>query len=439
MVVSILTNHYPPDQAVGARRPAALARVLAARGHEVQIFAPAVPGTLLPGQRFDPDGTSVITLAVPPSPRDVLLRLLQRRRRVSISSAGEPGGTSASVAAPTRQPALKRWLLSLLWLPDDRQGLIAAAVHSVLPFLRRRGGVLVTTAPPFSVHVAGSLLQFLSGRPWIADYRDPWTNNPDKPDFVRSVFSDAADRWLERVSLRRAAQVVCSTESLAAELEPRMPLSRPRPEVIRNGISAPAPTAPNGADRGTAFLIIHTGTLYLGRDPEPFLLGLAEFVARRRLGARDLRVEFIGDAKEYLGRSVPQRAAELGLGDIVTFPGQLPHPECMDRQTHADAFLLLAQGQPSQVPHKLYEYLGARRPILALADEVGESARLLRRGTGHEVITSWTPSAVVEALERVMERGASPTPPHPDGNAWSAEVQMSRFAELIEGVDELVG
>ena len=68
-----------------------------------------------------------------------------------------------------------------------------------------------------------------------------------------------------------------------------------------------------------------------------------------------------------------------------------------------------------------------------------ESARLLRRGTGHEVITSWTPSAVVEALERVMERGTAPTPPHPDGNALSAEAQMSRFAELIEGVDELVG
>jgi hypothetical protein len=98
----------------------------------------------------------------------------------------------------------------------------------------------------------------------------------------------------------------------------------------------------------------------------------------------------------------------------------------------ADILLLLAQNQPDQVPNKLYEYLGTRRPILAFADADGESAALLREAGSHEVVCSDELEAAQGALDRMLQ--ANRKAPPPDEvllRSWTTEEQMKTLIASV--------
>src|SRR5436853_4633656 len=109
----------------------------------------------------------------------------------------------------------------------------------------------------------------------------------------------------------------------------------------------------------------------MGRESRPFCKALAAVAKRRGLTPNDMIVEMIGDCAFFQGRSVQQDIDDLGLAQMVRLGGWVPHSEAQERIQNADVLLLLAEGQPQQVPNKLYEYLGSRRPLLVFADPEG--------------------------------------------------------------------
>ena len=126
----------------------------------------------------------------------------------------------------------------------------------------------------------------------------------------------------------------------------------------------------------------------------------------------------------------------LGLTDVVRIHDWLPHATAKSFMDEADVLLLLAQRQPDQVPNKLYEYLGTRRPILAFADSDGETARMLQQVGGHHVITGDDAGEVERALYEMIVSA-------PCGNGiktdetmleeWTTEVQMKRLLVAVHG------
>ena len=99
-----------------------------------------------------------------------------------------------------------------------------------------------------------------------------------------------------------------------------------------------------------------------------------------------MRVDFAGECRSYDGVSVEGMVEELGLADVVHFHDWMPHAEAQALIRGADLLLMIALGQPLQVPNKLFDYLGTRVPMLAVVDADGESARMLRRVGGHHLI-----------------------------------------------------
>jgi hypothetical protein len=108
----------------------------------------------------------------------------------------------------------------------------------------------------------------------------------------------------------------------------------------------------------------------------------------------------------------------------------------MKRFHDSDLLLLLAQNQPLQVPNKLYEYLGARRPILAFVDEMGESASMLRRLGGHFVVDRKDPAHVAEVVGRALSGQ------RPDETAatesllreWTSDVQFDLLQQRLQAL-----
>jgi glycosyltransferase involved in cell wall biosynthesis len=291
-----------------------------------------------------------------------------------------------------------------MWLPDDQQGFIDVAARAAIAAIRRYPGAWVySTAPPASVHLAALRAARETGTTWVAEFRDPWTDNPGKPWYARTAITDWIERGLERRCLSRADLVVSVSEGIDGVLRRKVPLSAHNKFIVAlNGIE-PRLNAVGTSPPRRPLRIVHVGTLYLGRDPRPFLCALARVVQRRKLEPSDIQAEFIGDAESFNGIPVRDLVRAAGLANHVTFTPWLPHAEAQDQIRNASALLLLAEGQPLQIPHKLYEYLAARRPILAFADREGDTASLVRRSGRHWVVSGDDPAAIDDALDALVQ------------------------------------
>jgi glycosyltransferase involved in cell wall biosynthesis len=337
-------------------------------------------------------------------------------------------------AVPTSVPRWKRLLFSLLWLPDDRQGFVwpafrmARSLAASAPF-----DVVYTSAPPFSTHLVGWLLNATTGTRWIAEFRDPWLDGVPKPWHVRSALSDAADRQLEQACLRRANDVVAVTYTAAEKIaSKRAALGKSAPRIVLNGIDAGEPAARPRAER--PIRAVHVGSLYHSRDPRMLLEGIASLHRAGQLPALGLRVEFVGDARWYGDLSVEGFAQSLGIGDIVSLRDSVPHAQVAQILAESDLLILLAQRQPAQVPNKLYEYLAQRKPILAFADDEGETASMLRRAGEHFVVTEMDSDKVTRILRGALGAATDPSwAPNDDQlAAWRTDRQMAALVSLLE-------
>jgi glycosyltransferase involved in cell wall biosynthesis len=148
----------------------------------------------------------------------------------------------------------------------------------------------------------------------------------------------------------------------------------------------------------------------------------------------DLRVEFAGSCRVLGLVSIERVVRDLGLDDLVHFHDWMPQSEARRLVATADLLLILARGMSLQVPNKLYDYLGTRLPILAWADEDGETAAVLRSLPGHRVVTS----ADVDEMAATIDQALSSTPLAASSPAqdalladWETERQMRHLVTAI--------
>jgi glycosyltransferase involved in cell wall biosynthesis len=212
----------------------------------------------------------------------------------------------------------------------------------------------------------------------------------------------------------------------------RKSVSRPPTRVVLNGIDdTPAP----GKRKATGPIrAVHVGSLYHSRDPRPLLSAIAELRRAGQVGARGLIVEFIGDARWYGDVSLEAFAREAGIEDVLRLRDTVPHAEVAKILADADLLVLLAQQQPVQVPNKLYEYLGQRKPILAFADEEGETTAMLRRAGQHFVVTERDGANTTRIVRDAIDAAGSEDwkPNEEQLEVWRTDRQMATLVSLVE-------
>lgn len=426
MRILVVAYYYPPDSAVGAIRPAKIVRALEARGHDVQVVA-------APGSSEVESNPNVHRVRPMRNPRELYNSLKSPAKRAAIEAAATAASEGAAV--PTRMPAWRRHIFSILWLPDDRQGFIWPAYRAARLLEREKPfDVIYTSAPPPSVSLVGLWLSKAMGVRWIAEFRDPWLDGVPKPWHARSAFSDAAELRLERACLKQADEVVTVTYTAAEKIDAkRKSLSRPPTRVVLNGIDDFA--AMRERKRNGPIRAVHVGSLYHSRDPRPLLSAVADLRRSGQLSARGLVVEFIGDARWYGDVSLEAFATEAGIGDILRLRDTVPHAEVAQILADADLLILLAQQQPVQVPNKLYEYLGQRKPVLAFADDDGETAAMLRRAGQHFVVTERDGGNATRIVRDALDAAGSAdwTPNDHQLRVWRTDRQMATLVSLVEG------
>lgn len=417
----LLTAHYPPSSAAGARRPANLAAALRAAGWNVSVVS---CGEEEHDWRTDADGVSVCRVGIPEQ---------YRRATRPDPLPAAPGESAPAARVATRpQGRLRRQIVALRCFPDlwrDARRPMEVAAETLIA--TTPADIIYSTAPPITVHqVARGIARRHRALRWVSEYRDPWLE-PGR-DEVR--WSGTVMGWPARLLLNQLVHAaplhVAVSHGIARWLGDH---GASRVVESLNGIpdhllDVHAPAVDAGVGR-------YLGEFYLGRDPRP----VAAALGRLRMAGllRDgFRLELIGDVASALGESTHAVFAREGVDDLIELGGRLPHAEAIERTQRAGLLILLAQGQPDQIPNKLYEYLGARRPILAVVDHQGESRRLLERtGADRFVLTERsTPDDWDAVVARAVEASFVVSPEHASG---LDELRSSR--QLAEVVRECEG
>ncbi|MBE3563802.1 MAG: glycosyltransferase [Hydrogenibacillus schlegelii] len=316
-------------------------------------------------------------------------------------------------AGPALPRFIRRWLrsaaLSLregLFIPDEEIVWARRAVRAGLSAVRtHRVDVLFSTSGPVTNHLVALLIRRKTGLPWVADFRDPWTDNMH---FTALPWRAALERAMERAVFRAASRVTTVTQAFREGFLARYPDAAI--DVIYNGFD-PEDVLRLRAEAGDlrppdgVLRFAHAGIFYPKRHPRAFFQALHDLIADGRLRPEEVRLDFAGQF-DPPGRDDNRRAAEaLGLGDLVVDHGPLPYGTALRLLAASTVLLLvgdldLRAGQ--YIPGKLFDYLAVGRPILALL-RPGEAEAIVRRLPGAYVAPPDDGAAIRAVLERLVD------------------------------------
>jgi glycosyltransferase involved in cell wall biosynthesis len=314
-----------------------------------------------------------------------------------------------------------------LLVPDEHVTWNLTAIPAAVRIAHREGiDVVLTSSPPSSLHFVGAAVRQATSARWVADLRDSMLANPDRRTeslLVRT--KERTERVVARLVAKQADSIVLAAESIRAEMEG----FRPRGRVL---------TVPNGCDfddfagleyqHGERFRITHTGTFLGRRDAQPFLRALETC-------DQEVTARFVGDFRPADREWVDRKGLN---GKIELYPW-VSRLKALELQRDSEALLLLlptaGRRGSGVLSAKLFEYLAARRPILAAVPPEGAAAELVRR-TGAGVVASPDDAeAIGAALAELISKWRAGTLAGPEERPeLSRRRRAEELAELLHEV-----
>lgn len=409
----VVAYTFPPHAAMGTMRTVRLLTCLEREGWRIRVLTGA-PATYLPGTPTDatlvekvPRHADVKTVSAW-RPFVRLARLFGSSRATRRPDESGPL-SAASRKAPAREQTatakpLRRALRGLIRVPDKEVGWLVPAIVAGLRM--PKADVIYSTAPPFTGHVAATVIATVRRIPLVVDFRDPWARAPWRDD--RPAFAGRTARWLERMVITRAEAVLFASETNRTEYANWYgPRAAERFHVVRNGcdltdFNKPRPAATSESGK-RPFVLLHAGSLYGGRNPVPLLESLDRLLSAGRIDRDRFRLRLLGSLS-VPGLDLRAVLRKLRLESSVEVRERVPRHEALEEMVSASALLLLQPGTTVSIPGKLYEYFAAERPILAIVEE-GELADLVR-STGTGVVAHPNDASTIDAgLRRLVIEG----------------------------------
>jgi glycosyltransferase involved in cell wall biosynthesis len=409
--ILLVAYFYPPCPDTGAHRAAALTKYLRRLGHRVTVLTTSAYGST-------------------PGEEDVVRTRDLQLLRARLSGHDRVQGMFESDTYSGRPHPLSKLLV-----PEP---LVAAWAPFAIRTAKRlaaeeRFDCVITTSPPESAHKVGRALS-RRGIPWVADIRDAWNFEPLRPPFPTKAQA-RLDRRQERRWLG-AADVITV-------------VSRPAGDDLRDRLALDSMLAPNawdpdledGLDTGGAdgeaaaglldpdrTSLVYTGRFgSYGRDPAGLVEGLRSLAREAPTAAERLELAIAGPVTDDERRLLE---SDVSPARVVLL-GSVPRERAVALQRAADALLLLASERRSQLANlKLFEYLAAGRPVVALAAGT-EAGRIVRETGAGEVVPSNDPAAIRGALQRLVDGELDA--PDPDAlRPYTYPAAAQRMADAVE-------
>ncbi len=366
----IISYYWPPSGGAGVQRWLKFVKYLREFGWEPTVFTPEnpeYPETDSSLFKDIPDHLEVIKLPIW-EPYHVYKKLLGQKKEEKINAAF----LSEKKKNKTLED-ISVWIRGNFFIPDARKFWISPSVAFLKKYLNDHpADIIISTGPPHSTHLIARKMSSELNLPWLADFRDPWTNIDFYQDLKLTKWADKKHRKLEISVLREATTVSVISNSMADDFNKIYPRSY---EVITNGFDS-ADILLNAPPLDKKFSIAHIGTLVSSRNPETVWKALNSLVNNEVGFEKFLEIKLVGK----VDFSVISSLEQFGLTKFVRKIDYMPHDEVLQCQQQSQVLLLIINNTPNSkmiLTGKFFEYLAADRPILCLGPEDGDAAKIL--------------------------------------------------------------
>ncbi len=270
---------------------------------------------------------------------------------------------------------LTRFIRGNLFVPDPRKGWNRYALKKAIELVNAEQiGVVVTSGPPHSTHLIGRRIKERTGIRWIADFRDPWTDIYYYKNLYHSKLATRFDRYLEKSVLTEADKIITVSEEVGKLLLQKIPGHIEKIVVIPNGYDEEDFDLVEPV-RNEKFTITYTGTISISYRIDQFIEAVCQLPDRVK---EQLKIRFVGN--------VPDEIIDLfhrkNLGALIEVLGYVPHKQAISQMLGASILLMAIPDSPDNkgiVTGKFFEYLAAKRPILAIGPLDGEVDRMINK------------------------------------------------------------
>ena len=418
---------FPPIGGGGVPRPLKMAKYLARLGWEVHVLTVDTTYHATKDETLLKELPSGVTIhrAKEWNPLNGI-----RRSKGSASGNQEKTVPRLSQGSQGRLKKMKSFVVSslkqvknTLFIPDEQIGWLPDASRLGARIVREHNiPVMFSTSGPHTSHLVARTIKRKTGIHWVADFRDPWTQNMHRSQIP---WREALEEKMERGVMTEADVITTVTHGFAENFLRKYEGEIKQLEVIHNGFDPEDYENIQTDEEDGKFTLIYTGIFYQQRNPRLLLQGVKELLDEGKIDTSQITLQFAG-VFDYPGYTDNWDCVHhLQLEDMVEVMGNLPHKQALKAMKNADVLLLIGDTAPGSgvyIPGKLYEYMAIGHPILALSLE-GESTNIIKQFQLGEVVDPLNKDEIKNAFLNLY-------------NQWKKDKTISAPSNLLNRANE---
>ncbi len=370
--VLLITYYWPPAGGAGVQRWLNFTKYLTNFDVQPVVYTVQNPNYALEDNSFKtPKGVEVIKQPI-----------WEPYVWASKVSGKNQQNTSAGFleGAPTKKSRMVNYIRANYFIPDARKYWIKPSVKFLKEYIvKEKINTVITTGPPHSLHLIGLSLKKQLGIKWLADFRDPWTQIDYFHKLPFNKYALKKHYFLEKKVATEADVVLV----VGQQMKNYFSQFNAHTEIVSNGFDGTEKVENTALD--TAFTLTHVGSLNADRNPDYFWESLHELTTENKTFKECLKIKLVGKITTQVKDSIVKH----GLQEFVEFVEYVPHKEARKHQLTAQVLLLPINNVPSAkgiLTGKIFEYLQAARPILALGPTDGDLAALINKTTSGKTV-----------------------------------------------------
>lgn len=366
--VLIISYYWPPAGGPGVQRWLKFVKYLPDFNIEPIVYIPENPSYPITDQQLMSE--------VNPEIKILKTKISEPYKFAKFFSKATTQSISSGIIPNKRKQGflekLLLWVRGNLFIPDARIGWVKPSISYIKKYLKENSvDMIITTGPPHSLHLIGLELKETTGITWIADFRDPWTNIGYHKELKLTDRSKNKHLNLEKKVLNEADHILVTSPTTKSEFSK---LTKKEITVITNGYDVEY-VAKKPLD--SKFSMAHIGSFLSDRNPRVLWKSLAEILKENEDFRNDFELKLIGKVSQEILDVIN----EFKLTNYVNNLGYLSHNEALIQQRISQVLLLIEINSEETVgiiPGKLFEYMAAERPILAIGPENADFSKIIK-------------------------------------------------------------
>ncbi|EAQ40005.1 glycosyl transferase group 1 [Dokdonia sp. MED134] len=368
--VLIIAYYWPPAGGPGVQRWLKFTKFLPEFGIEPIVYVPENPSYPIVDDSLVAEVSDKVTVIKQPIKEPYgWASTLSRKQTKTISSGILP--------KEGKQSLLQKAMLYVrgnFFVPDARVGWVAPSVEYLKKYVDENDiEKIITTGPPHSLHLIGNQLK--SWKPnlsWLADFRDPWTTIGYHDKLRMTAKTKARHKQLEKQVLTTADHIIVTSPGTKIEFQA---ITEKPITVITNGFDDRVITPHQPTER---FVLSHIGSLLSDRNPQLLWKVLRELCDELPAFSKALEIQLVGKVSQEIIDAI----TAAGLESQLNLVGYVSHQEAQRLQEQANALLLIeinAEKTKGIIAGKLFEYLSAQRPIVAIGPKDADIGAIIEK------------------------------------------------------------